>query len=100
MPKLKHEGYNRSRLSTNPRERIFAEHWLAENTETIISLDSGSTLGHMLNKYGCYSKSLTQKDCAVAATVIQWLGSEVGMNFLASALKDAGYRLEWVRDAV
>lgn len=35
----------------------------------------------------------TQRDAEVAATVIQWLGSEVGFNFLQEALEPLGYEI-------
>ena len=35
----------------------------------------------------------TQEHASVAATIIQWLGSEVGFNFLKEALNKSGYEI-------
>ena len=37
---------------------------------------------------------VSQRDAHVAATVIQWLGSNVGHCFLVRALREAGYRVD------
>lgn len=36
---------------------------------------------------------ITQRDATVAATAIQWLGTNVGFSYLETALRDAGYKL-------
>ena len=35
----------------------------------------------------------TQQEATAAATVIQWLGSEIGFDFLTQALRSAGYEI-------
>lgn len=35
----------------------------------------------------------SSRDAEVAATLVQWLGSEIGMAFLTKAMADAGYTL-------
>lgn len=37
---------------------------------------------------------VTPRDHAIVATVIQWLGSNVGFSFLATALKKGGFSIE------
>ena len=69
---LIHKGYHTRRLNDeNPREVAFAEAW--ENQ----------------NQYGLMKKLVpdcTDRDAQVAATVIQWLGSSVGMGFLLDVI--------------
>lgn len=75
---MNHEGYSWHRLAPecdNPREVAFASQWRKENevdgrTPIITSLIPGCT----------------QRDATVAATVIQWLGSNVGMSFLSNVV--------------
>ena len=40
------------------------------------------------------SSDRVERDRIVAATVIQWLGSNVGFGFLEEALRKCGYRIE------
>lgn len=69
---FKHIGLSEYRIADNPKEEIFANKWkeMQENSNTLFYLiDRNESL-------------LTQRDCTVAATIIQWLGSPVGQNFL------------------
>lgn len=81
----KHVGLADYRLNPqqeNLREIAFAEQWQLEN-------DQGRVLRHLLNPL--YFKGtlpdVTDRDIQVAATVIQWLGSNVGMSFLEEVIK-------------
>jgi hypothetical protein len=49
------------------------------------------TGGYQPYPYG----EMTDRDRMVAAEVIQWLGSPIGMNFLASAFRKAGGKVEF-----
>lgn len=74
------QGLNAHRLSKNPKERRFAKAW-------VDSCTTGSTLAHILDPNpGSSGKppEPSERDQVVAATVIQWLGSPVGQNFLKS----------------
>ncbi len=78
MAKIKHEGLHADRLlprADNPRERAFAAEWKKQ---------APGTLGHLIGDH-------TQRDAEVAATIIQWLGSNVGMSFIVTALNQEGY---------
>ena len=70
---VKHEGLHTHRLRTNYLERVMSEHWadLCEDghLEYLLSLD---------NKW----RPVSERDAVIAATVIQWLGTSVGQNFL------------------
>lgn len=83
----------------NPREVAFAEQW--EKEKDILSAlfvvpcskdDPGSqpcwSCGYARYPLG---RVPTDRDRQVAATVIQWLGSNVGMDFIGQALERCGY---------
>jgi hypothetical protein len=36
--------------------------------------------------------TITQRDATVAATIVQWLGTEKGVQFLTEAFQRAGYK--------
>lgn len=68
---MKHEGFHVARLQPerdNPREVAFAEAWKDENKNCCTA---NMVIPHC-----------TERDAQVAATIIQWLGSNVGMSFL------------------
>lgn len=77
-----HEGFNTHRLKDNPEEERFASAWRG--------MQSGRVLDWLLsgaNQRGYPTNPATERDEAVAATVMQWLGSPVGQGFL----RDLGY---------
>ena len=80
--KRTHVGVSPHRLRDNPREKEFADAWRAAN-------ERGSLLDYLLHhpERGGRPQESTPEEDRVAATVIQWLGSPVGQNFLA----DLGY---------
>jgi len=68
-------GFSKNRLSKaadNPREVAFAEAWMRACEQSHID-------SHLV-------PDLTVRDKAVAATVMQWLGSNVGMAFLCDVI--------------
>lgn len=70
------KGINHHRLEFSLPERIFAELWEEQNTH-------GRTLDYLLAENNNRPMDeVTDRDRRVAATVIQWLGSLVGDNFL------------------
>jgi len=98
--KVKHEGFWSNRLKyDNPRELAFAERWKKEN-------ELGNILAHLLTKtkgmplsFNLYDKvehlaPYDQQSASIAATVIQWLGSNVGFNFLRISLENCGYTIK------
>jgi hypothetical protein len=99
---IKHEGLHAHRLApgqNNPREVAFAEQWREENcreycahvlAELLIRRhDQNWTFCERVEQLAPYD----QQSASVAATVIQWLGSNVGFCFLEDALKRCGYRI-------
>ncbi len=77
--KIKHISKNQHRLAKeagNPREVAFAKEWKKRN--------SGSrTLLDYLQGDGQKTWNVTQDQATLAATIIQWLGTDVGMGFIA-----------------
>jgi len=72
----RHQGMRTYRLMDNPEERRFADAWEKNN---------GNLLAHILDdRYyqGGHSPEPSDRDCLVAATTIQWLGTPVGRAFL------------------
>ena len=87
LMKLKHEGFQLHRLNPNagnPREVAFAAQWAKEQ-------EYGKLLFHLL------PDSPTQRDANVAATVAQWLGSNVGMSFLEEVIRDSPEVQNWLK---
>ena len=88
------------------RERAFADRWMVENHAALrfgvkhglgllvdligVEYRPGHSPGDWFAGSGpCWP--VTRRDSRVAATVIQWLGTNVGFGFLVEALRDAGY---------
>ena len=74
---MKHKGQYYKRLQPdqeNARELAFAEQWEWEN-------DNNHILNNLLGA------DATKKERLVAATVIQWLGSAVGMSFIVETMR-------------
>lgn len=74
--KKPHVGMHAYRLKVNagnPMEVAFSKQWSQEQ-------EQGHVLAHLIGK------DFSDRDAEVAATVIQWLGSNVGMSFLEEAI--------------
>jgi len=88
--KIKHEGRWHDRTEhANPREKAFSDQWQHENKNyelLRVLLKGNGTLDpiQML-------APITQVEATNAATVIQWLGSNVGFDFLRLSLERCGY---------
>lgn len=97
-------GYKFERTKYNQREKAFYLEWLKENKPAQgINFGQGilqdlfieqSTDFPLTRKY---VEIITNRDRYIAATVIQWLGTNCGMSFLSEALKRFGARIEEVR---
>lgn len=80
---MKHKGIHTHRFRDNPEEKRFAGAWQKAN-------DQGHILDYLLdpnNGVGGRPPETPARECVVAATVLQWLGSPVGQAFL----RDLGY---------
>jgi hypothetical protein len=110
--KLEHTGLhvNRTFHPSSALEKAFADQWHDENDVTRRWAGTTRVLDALMRAAGTVDKNLmsplgdsrpyhfpdgvTQRDATVAATVIQWLGSNVGRSFLEEALKrDGRWRL-------
>jgi len=89
------------------REKAFYKHWKKEN-KPVRGLNYGfGTLQDLLmqkDKEHWFSQpyavvKITPRDRFIVATVIQWLGSNVGWCFLGEVLKSCGYRIVKDTDA-
>lgn len=88
---MKYTGLHADRLhkdAGNPREVAFARQWVKDN--------EGRRKGFHGRVAGTLIPDCTERDAAVAATVIQWLGSNVGMAFLQSVIKSSPEVRQWV----
>lgn len=82
---IEHKGMKLYRFEDNPREEIFAQEWEKE---------APNLLDYILSSSNRKDGIETQRDATVAATMIQWLGTPVGWNFLSETVKKCGYELK------
>ncbi len=98
MKPIQHVGYRSDRTvwqdPSGKLERTLAHEWVRINT-----LYQGGFLDRMLESYhdddtlNGVPIPVTERDARVAATVIQWLGTNVGWSFICSALQKANYTI-------
>lgn len=74
------QGLHTNRFSSNPLEKAFADEWNEKNTfervlEYLLSIDN-------------VPRETSDEAQEVASTVIQWLGSSVGLSFVTKVLND------------
>jgi hypothetical protein len=101
-------GLKYERTKSNIREKTFADLWEEENQcKTHVNYGMGIAQDLMvmpkkmqpkisLSFYGqdvFVKYKLTKRERIILATVIQWLGSNIGFCFLETALKNCGYRI-------
>ena len=85
---MKNKGINTQRFSSHPKEKIFAVEWEAINTDIHGKLSRDSILDFILAKRATHPMGeVTDRDREVAASVIQWQGSPVGLMFLRQVQK-------------
>jgi hypothetical protein len=95
------KGYKWERCKDNPREMAFYEQWLKENQPL-----SWVNNGHGILQDLFIERNITQplgqtkwiveinnRDRWIVATIIQWLGTNVGFCFLQEALRRCGYTI-------
>jgi hypothetical protein len=76
---MKNKGKMQHRLKQNPLEQKFALEWEKINS----GIQRHGTLDYLLAEDNNRPlNEVSDRDREVAATVIQWLGSPVGKNFL------------------
>jgi hypothetical protein len=86
-------GLQVSRIEHNPREKAFHEQWLEENAP-VAGVNNGHGILQDLfierdtpfSQFGKVIEEISNRDRMIVATIIQWLGSNVGMCFLQESL--------------
>jgi hypothetical protein len=78
-------GNSQCRFSQNPLEQRFAEAWDRRNKRA----NAGwGVLDYLFAEKNVFPHGeVTERDRMVAATIIQWLGSPVGQEFLRDVVK-------------
>lgn len=105
--KLKHVGFHARRLAlddgTSALERSFAEQWREQNDQFGDTYSNPAMLRVLLSEPEGPGEmhrkpivEVTQEVASTAATLMQWLGTNVGWAFMESALRRCGYKI--VRD--
>ncbi len=89
------------RLKHNPREKAFYDEWLKIN-EPNSGINNGNGILQDLfidvdhttiTKNRTVHEVITNHERYIVATVIQWLGSNIGMCFLGDSLKRVGLQI-------
>lgn len=88
------EGLYPERMEFNPREKIFSDEWKKENKIlSHVNQGQGTLQNLMFDKNNNPAFYITENDRVIVATVIQWLGSNMGFDFLEKVLKKCGYKI-------
>lgn len=82
----RHRGlhYARTQDEIHADEKRFADAWEEENRDTRGEPGLQKNLLEYLLSTDNHKVDVSDRDCAVAATVVQWLGSTIGEKFLHS----------------
>lgn len=86
--------YPRTKHPSSFAEKAFIKNWQAENKRYHILSHLFKTQNNTTEAvYTSPILKVSRRDRFVVATVIQWLGTNVGMGFLHKAIKEAGYEI-------
>lgn len=97
---IRHVGFAVDRCRTSNMERTWAESWIENNSrwDTLQALfERGDRNFSMFRARP--RLLISRRDAFVAATVIQWLGTNVGFGFVCESLKKCGYKVERIQTA-
>lgn len=85
---ITHTGIHHARTEQehNLLELLFAQAWEDRNDACLNCPDIHGTLDYILSTDSANPDVIPQRDATVAATVIQWLGTKVGMDFILDVL--------------
>jgi hypothetical protein len=94
--------YERTKCVTPPgwthslnKEKIFADRWEEENEERAwLNHGNGILQDLFIDNHGNWVHEITDQERVVAATVVQWLGTNCGWAWLEETLKQCEYKLE------
>lgn len=95
------ESFNRGlfyeRTEFNEREKTFSDEWKKQNEiKSFVNHGKGLLQDLMFDHNQKMLHRITENDRVIVATVIQWLGSNIGFNFLETVLNKCGYKIEKV----
>lgn len=98
---IHHAGLHANRLNhpCGAREETFAKAWRKENEPPSFLNGGRGILDHLLyaSQDGrSIDGEATEREESVAATVIQWLGTNCGWSFLEGIIKDCGFVIQQV----
>jgi len=101
------KGASADRLEhpTSYREKGFVEQWERENQNTdmvrcLLNKPRG-IIGVIQTPYdGLPLEEISERDRVVAATIVQWLGSNVGWSFIEEALGRSGFQIIKTKESV
>lgn len=92
-------GIRHERIKHNVREKAFFVNWLKENIPSPGVNGGRGLLSCLFADYDKVSFSeITLRERMIVATVIQWLGSNIGFGFIETTLKDCGYNVISTKD--
>lgn len=100
---LKNRGTLHSRTKWNRLEKAFADKWEKENkTDTCVHHGAGllqALFDHGERSYGGGYRvhAVTASERFVAATVVQWLGTNCGFAFLLEVLRSEGMTISDIK---
>jgi hypothetical protein len=91
------------RTKTNNREAAFSEEWYEHNKiKTFMNWGYGALQDLFIDRDKMDRKifiyEITKNDRVIVATVIQWLGTNIGFSFLERALKRCGYEIVKIKN--
>lgn len=94
-------GNKYTRTQHNEREKAFYEEWMKWN-EPLAGVNNGNGILQDLfikTGPGMFGKEwileVSHRERMIVATIIQWLGTNVGFSFLQQALARCGYTVKW-----
>jgi len=94
---LIHRGMSYRRTKHNPREKAFADAWEEENRPiTGVNHGHGILQDLFFDGHGVGAAVhlwVTPREAMIVAEIVQWFGSNCGMNFLDKALGHCGYEI-------
>lgn len=86
-PNPPHNSLQQARLNRMP-EKVYADYWKKKN-ERCGGVNHGFTfLEWILAPNGDWPEEVSERDAAVAASIIQWLGTNCGLGFMSECERE------------
>ena len=93
----------RTKYPSSIREYFLASDWIKENQKRVgINFGHGILQDLFCERVGILEREkaeivINKRDRFIAATVIQWLGSNCGFAFIKEAFKKSGYEISKIK---